>query len=195
VWLLSRDTLPAVRWDRLFDDLEAQLAVADSEELAAEISDRTRREVAQVRLLDRLRQAVGGPVDLTIEGAGSLRGVISRVGQGWLLLDVASQPAALVTGHGILAVRGLPVAAAQPAEIGLVCSRLDLGHIMRAVARDRAQVSVVLRDGSFYLGTVDRVGADFVDLAEHAMGEPRRPADVSGLRTVPFAGICVVRST
>jgi hypothetical protein len=190
---MVRGRLLVVRWDRLFDDLEAQLELADREEFAAEVADRSRREVALVHLLDRLRQALGAPIDLGVDGAGALNGVVRRVGQGWLLLDVASQREALVPGHAILAVSGLPAAAAEPGSIGAVQSRLDLGHVLRAIARDRSAVTVVLRDGSQYAGTLDRVGADFVDLAEHAPGEPRRAEHVSGVRTVAFAGISVVR--
>ena len=43
-------------------------------------------------------------------------------------------------------------------------------------------------------GTVDRVGADFVEMTEHGAGEPRRRAEVSGVRTVPFAALALVRS-
>jgi hypothetical protein len=183
-----------VRWERLFDDLESQFDLARGEEFAAEVSDRTRRETAQVRLADRLRGALGTPIELTVAGAGMLRGSVQRVGQGWLLLEVASGPQALVTATAILAVSGLPMAATSPTK-GVVESRLDLGYVMRAVARDRAQVTAVLCDGSSYVGTVDRVGADFVDLAEHALGEPRRAEAVNALRTLPFAGIAVMRST
>jgi hypothetical protein len=183
-----------VRWDRLFDDLEAQLELADREDFAAQVTDRSRREIALVHLVDRLRQARGAPVELTIHGAGSLRGVIQRVGQGWLLLGVSSQPAALVPSHAILAVRGLPGAATEPATVGAVESRLDLGHVLRVIARDRSPVTLVLVDGSTCAGTLDRVGADFVDLAEHAPGEPRRAGEVSGIRAVTFAGLAAVRS-
>jgi hypothetical protein len=195
VRLTTRDTLLDVRWERLFDDLEAQLARSGQEEFAAEISDRTRREIAQVQLLDRLRRAVGTPLDLTIDGAGALQGVVRRVGQGWLLVKVASQPEVVIAAHAILAIRGLPVAAVEPGSIGVVESRLDLGHILRGIARDRTQMTVVLRNGSSLFGTVDRVGADFVDLAEHALGEPRRASDVSARRTVPYPAISVLRAT
>jgi hypothetical protein len=184
---------PGVRWERLFEDLEAQLDAADRDEFAAEVADRTRREVALIGLLDRFRAAVGRPVELTVEGAGTLRGVLRRVGSGWVLLDLAPQPEVLVTARGILAVRGLGVAAAEPAKVGAVDSQLDFGYVMRAVARDRAQVSLMLRTGSSLSGTVDRVGADFVDLAEHDVGAPRRAGELRALRTVAFAAISVVR--
>jgi hypothetical protein len=56
------------------------------------------------------------------------------------------------------------------------------------------QVVVGLVDGGAVTGTVDRVGADFVEVAEHGPGEPRRQREVSGVRAVAFAAIAVVRS-
>jgi hypothetical protein len=190
---ITRATLLAVRWERLFDDFEAQLDAADREEFAGEVADRTRREVALVHLLDRLRHALGASVELGVDGAGPLCGVIRRVGPGWLLLDVAAQPEVVVSVPAVRTVRGLPVAAADVEGLGLLESRLDLGHVLRVIARDRSPVAVVLRDGSRWTGTLDRVGADFVDLAEHAIGEPRRAGNVSAVRTLAFAGVAVVR--
>jgi hypothetical protein len=183
-----------MRWDRLFGDLEAQFDAADGDALAAEIADRSRREVAAVTLLDRLRPAVGTALELIVEGAGVLHGTLARVGPGWLLLDVEGQAEALVTAHALLGVRGLPLAADSPGAAGAVAARLDLGYVLRIVARDRSPVGIVARDGMRLDGTIDRVGADFVDLAEHASGEPRRPGQVSGVRTVAFSAIAVVRA-
>jgi hypothetical protein len=42
-------------------------------------------------------------------------------------------------------------------------------------------------------GTIDRVGADYLDLAEHAPDEPRRAGSVRAKRTVPFAAILFVQ--
>jgi hypothetical protein len=61
------------------------------------------------------------------------------------------------------------------------------------VARDRSTVTVVSRDGSACVGTIDRVGADFLDLAEHGPGEPRRAADVLAMRAVTLGGLALVR--
>ena len=47
------------RWDRLFEDLEAQLAAEELRELRAEVADRTRRERSLIDLQARLLGSVG----------------------------------------------------------------------------------------------------------------------------------------
>lgn len=183
-----------MRWERLFEDLESQLEAADREAFDAEVADRTRREVALVRITDRLREAVGGSIELTVCGADALGGVIRRVGPDWLLLDDGAERDVVIASAAVLTVRHLPAPIAGPASRGTVQSRLTLGHALRGVARDRAAVTVVLRDGARLDGTIDRVGADFVDLAEHPAGEPRRPAQLRGIRTVSFTGLSVIRA-
>jgi hypothetical protein len=91
-------------------------------------------------------------------------------------------------------VSGLPALAADPDDVSIVESRLGLPYALRGVARDRAPVTMLLREGTSVTGTIDRVGADFVDLAEHAPGEPRRAAAIRGARTLPLAALAFVRS-
>jgi hypothetical protein len=100
----------------------------------------------------------------------------------------------LVLAPAILSGRRVPVAALAAAANPSVADRLDVGHVLRMIARDRVGVTVLLRDGSRLAGTIDRVGADFLDLAEHLVGEPRRARQVSGLRMVAFAGLAAVRA-
>ncbi len=182
-----------MRWERLFDDVEGQLEAAARAELAGEVADRTRREVARLRLVDRLRASLGAELTLTVTGTGALTGRLERVGPDWLLLLPPSGPPALVVRDAVQAVAGLPRAAAEPGSEGPVLSRLDLGHALRAIARDRSPVSVLLRDGGQLDGTVDRVGADFIDVALHATGEPRRDAAVRAVSCVAVSGLSMVR--
>jgi hypothetical protein len=52
---------------------------------------------------------------------------------------------------------------------------------------------MIFVDGTTATGTIDRVGADFVELSEHRVGEFRRARDVLAVRTVPFEAIGLVR--
>ena len=73
-------------------------------------------------------------------------------------------------------------------------SRLDLRRALRGLARDRSVVQVVLDDGVVLAGTLDRVGVDYVELAEHPADQPRRPEAVQGVRAVVLETIAVVRT-
>jgi hypothetical protein len=64
---------------------------------------------------------------------------------------------------------------------------------LRGVARDRSPVRLHLRDGGTVEATIDRVGADFVEAATHAPGEPRRRPDVREVELVPLAAVVAVR--
>lgn len=180
-----------MRWDRLFRDLEAQLDAADAAELEAEVADRTRRESGLVALVDRLRGAAGSRVSVRVAGT-SLEGVLLEVGSQWLLLAEDGGRETVLPLAAVLSVAGLGAPTSVPR--GRVFARLGLAAALRVIARDRAGVSVGLVDGSVLTGTLDRVGADFVEVSLHGAGEPRRHDGVSGVRTVPFAALASVRS-
>lgn len=183
-----------MRWSRLFADLDSQVDAMLGAELGSEVAERTRIEVAQLRLVDRLRTAAGHPIAAHCAGAGPVGGRLDRVGADWLLLSDPSGSESLVPLGAVLAVSGLGRWSAPPGAEGRVAHELGLRHVLRGIARDRSQVRIVLTDGAALAGTVDRVGFDFLELAEHPSGEPRRPGSVLRVRTVPFAGIGVVRS-
>lgn len=182
-----------MRWDELFDDLEAQADAQLAADLAGEVADRTRRERALVELADRLVAARGQRLAVDTAGSGALEGTVADVAQQWLVLQgPASQGPVLVPVAAVVSVRGLGSAAATTGRDG-VCRRISLAAALRAVARDRSPVRVGLADGSLVTGTLDAVGADHVDLAEHPVGELRRPGAVRGVRTIPFAALSWVR--
>jgi len=183
-----------MRWDDLFRDLEAQLDAAEAAELDAEVADRTRREAAQLTLVDRARAAVGHPVVVRALGAGPVDGLLADVGSQWLLVAETGGREVLVPSTSVVSLAGLRAWSGTPGSAGQVFARLGLGHALRGIARDRLPVQVWLTDGSVVSGTVDRVGADFLEVTEHGTGEPRRRGDVTGVRTVPFAALAMVRS-
>ena len=175
------------RWEELFGDLAGQAEAADAAEHAAEVGDRSRREHALLTLADRLRPAVGSALLVTCAGAGPVRGVLREVGPDWLLLEDDT----LVAAAAVLGITG----AGARAEVSArqVDARLDLRWALRGLARDRSGVRLVLVDGTTLAGTVDRVAADHLDLAEHPEGEARRASAVRQVRLVPLPAIAVVR--
>jgi hypothetical protein len=182
-----------MRWEALFDDLEGQAQAVAAAEFAAEVSERTRAERSVLRLVDRLRSMQGHPLHVTVPGS-VLTGVLARVGSDWALLREPAGRQTLVRLPAALGVSGLGVRSASPGSEGRVTARLGFGSALRAVARDRSPVTVVLVDGSHLTGTVDGVGADYVEVAQHAAGEPRRRGAVRGVRAVPFTAVAAVRS-
>ena len=182
-----------MRWQALFDDLEAQLRAAEAAELHGEVADRTRRETGLLRVVDRLVPAAGSEIAVALGAAGVLRGRLLDSGVDWLLVDEPGAREVLVPLAAVLGITGLVAQTGVPGSEGEVGRRLDLRWALRGLARSRAEVTTVLRDGSVASGTLDRVGADHLDLAEHPPGEPRRAGAVRQVRLVPLAALTLVR--
>jgi hypothetical protein len=181
-----------MRWQQLFADLQAQF---DEEEAAVERGEsasRARAEIGAVQLAQRLRGALGSRLSLTCRGAGQIGGVLAHVGADWLLLEDDGGRQYLVASSAVRAVAGLGRCTAAAEPEGRV--RMDLRRALRGLARDRAAVQVILDDGGVLTGTVDRVGADYVELAEHPADQPRRAEAVQGVRAVVIGAVAVVRT-
>ncbi len=182
-----------MRWARLFADLEAQLQAEDVADLSSEVASRTRHEVGQLTMADRLRAAIGHPLRVTCAGAGELSGTLRDVGAGWLLLDEGLGREILVNLATVGTVHGVGQSSAT-VEGSAVTRRLDLRYVVRGLARDRSPLQVLLASGEVMTGTLDRVGADFAELAEHLSGEFRRPGEVRAVRVVALTAIAAVRT-
>ncbi|WP_147063069.1 hypothetical protein [Terrabacter aerolatus] len=179
-----------MRWDRLFDDLEAQLALDDARELASEVADRTRRERALLDVHTRLLANVGSPrVALRLSGR-VVAGRLADVGPDWALVETAPERPVLVALAAVRSVSGIAPGARTPS---VVARRFGVGSALRAVSRDRAVVEVADMDGQVATGTIDVVGADHLELAEHAADETRRTANLTGRLLVPFWSLGSVR--
>jgi hypothetical protein len=182
----------SIRWDRLFADLEGQLEAAARVDLAAEVADRTRYEISRTRLLDRLRAALDCEVELTVTGVGPVVGTLTRVGADFVVIDAAGS-LALIRAGAVVTARNL--GAASRSVAGEVAARIAIGMVARELARDRTTVTVWLWDGTTLAGTVDRVGADYLDLAEHPLDEPRRSGAIHGMRTVALESLAMMRAS
>ena len=182
-----------MRWDRLFTDLEAEVAELHARDRDAEIAQLTEAELAQVSWLERLRGAVGSLVVLEAGVGAPVRGRLRYVGPDWALLDVDGWDV-LVPAAAVAGVEGIGRWAAPSAE------RVPLtwAAAWRTLSRDRSMVRISRRDGTVVRGRVARVGADFAELDRAADGDllaPRSPDQRrSAVLLVPFACVGVVHA-
>lgn len=194
-----------VRWDHFFEGLEGQLASEWEAERAALDTEAERLRLSRVDLRSRLSVLLT-PVDdarppaLELVDGTVLTSSVAAVGADWMAVappGSARAGATIVPLSAIVSLgltHGEVLRSARPAEsrVGLA-ERMTLGFVLRDVARRRVPVSVSLASGRTLTGTIDRAGADHLDLAAHDPGAPRRASDVTGYRLVPFASIAWVR--
>jgi hypothetical protein len=190
-----------VRWDRFFDDLEGQLASEWEAERAALDTEAERLRLSRVALRERLTALVDSEaaqqpsievVDGTVLAAG-----VTGVGADWVALD-GGRSGALVVPFASIAAIGMPHAdvlrSARPVSArSALADRMTLGFVVRDLVRRRVAVTVHLANGRVLGGTIDRAGADHLDIALHEPGTPRRATAVTGHRIVPFAAVAWIR--
>lgn len=189
--VIDRSQSPAyrevMRWDALFNDLEAQLESAATREQESEIRERTRVEQSRLTLVQRLTGHLDRPLAVTTRGGRSLTGLLTTVGSAWIAVLVEGR-SIIVPLQSLSSIRGLGRGAGQP--LTGFAARLGLGSALRALSRDRAQVSIwLIAPAARTTGVIDRVGADFLDLGLAGPGDGRRGTAMRDLLTVPFASI------
>lgn len=144
----------AVRWDRLFDELEAQSDELEREERDALVDEMRDGDWAETRWLDLL----GGRVTLELIGGGRVDGVVTLVNE--QVLQLAGDRTDHVVSAGAVVVVH---AAERRADVsGRVAAALGWGHVFRALRDEGEDVVVRLIDGSTREGVVTAVGGDFV---------------------------------
>lgn len=194
-----------MRWQNLFDDLESQL----ESELGAEevdlLAEEERLRLGRLTLRDRVRalhaEAPASALAITLRSGERVSLRIAAIGRDWAAgeLDAGTLRSAIIP---LAAVATLDPAADQlavslrvdpaPEPPTALSARLGIAFVLRDLCRRRAGVEVQV-GGERRHGTIDRVGRDHLDLAEHAPGEPRRTAAVARIRIVAFAGLDLVR--
>lgn len=183
-----------MRWDALFDDLESQFAEADRLALDAEVNERARAEMVGLELADRLRAVLGCRLTVYLSSGESFSGTLTHAGGDALVLD-EEQHQLLIPYTA--AVRYVGLGRLSLAESSSVRRGIGLGRALRGMARDRAELSILVGNagGAMRLaGVIDRVGKDYFDLAVLMPGEARRSHQVSQIATIPFTALAAIRS-
>lgn len=175
------------RFDELLAGIAAEVEAADAAALDADFAEMERAARAEVHLLDRLRSQRFAAIE--VAGGSLVRGLVAAVGRDVVVLAAEDGDWA-IPAWGIAAVIDVDPGsreAMSPSE------RLGLASVARAWARQRSVVRLLRVDAGPLDGTIDAVGADHLDLAEHDPGEPRRPDAVRRHAVVPLAAIAAIR--
>lgn len=195
-----------MRWDNLFDDIESQL----EQELGAEeidlIAEEERLRLGRLDLRDRLRAMTSAQpteaIRMVLADGARVAVTVGAIGRDWIageldsetnrspscVIPIAAVVGCLPTSPQIVASLG----AHDDPAYGALAARLGLPFVLRDLCRRRAALHVVTRTDRVH-GTIDRVGRDHFDLAEHEPGAARRERDVRAIRIVPVAELVSVR--
>jgi len=197
-----------MRWDDLFDDLESQL----EQELGAEegdvLAEEERLRLGRLALRDRLlamTRPADGPGEqlrLSLRDGSTVTVAVGSIGRDWLVGELigARRGSCVVPLSAVSALLPTPeqlarsVATEPAAEPAIALSaRLGLAFVLRDLCRRRAAVDLSTASGERVHGTIDRVGRDHLDVAEHEPGVPRRAASVGRIRILPFTELLLLR--
>lgn len=182
-----------MRWDALFDYMEAQLAARQRLDFEAEVTERALVDSAGIELADRLRGSLGLGIRVHLSSGPAFEGVLSHAGSEALVLDEPQHQVLIPYAAAAQYVGLSRVAVSEPSTVR---RRLGLGSALRGLARNRARVSILLqgRAETALHGVIDTVGRDFVDLLMAPEGEDWRPASARQVVSVPFSALAGIRS-
>lgn len=186
-----------MRFDDLFDDLESQLEAEQGAERRDLEAEEERFRIGRLELRDRIA-AAPRQLDIALRAGGRLRIKRMALGRDWLngivLEGAPAGTGAVVPLHAISSIAldaDGAAASLGPVAAGDLQARLSFAFALRDLARRR--VPVILEGAAPATGTIDRVGRDHLDLAEHDLGQPPRLGTVRSWRIVPFSAFDWVR--
>jgi hypothetical protein len=197
-----------MRWDNLFDDLESQLEHELSAEDVDVRAEEERLRLGRLSLRDRVIATHDNDPEQSIHfvlvDGQSILGRPMSHGRDWFLIEHVTEsnkrrhsivPLAAVSSLVLSAEQvGASIHGSAPGrEIGAaqLSDRLGLTFVLRDVCRRRSAVEIHTTSG-VHRGTIDRVGKDHVDLAEHERGEPRRANSVTRFRVIPLGHVSLI---
>jgi hypothetical protein len=182
-------TPPGMR--RVFDDLEAEFEAGLRREAEQETTAAVRAELGSTVLWEQLARRVDSQA-VVFAGPRTLRGRVAASYPEFLVLR-GDDGAEHLIRYGPASSFALP---AEPPALrptpGPAVRRYQFALALRELARRREPVKVILVDGTGVDGTIEAVGSDYLEVAEHDPGEARRRAAVRARRFVGFAAVVAV---
>jgi hypothetical protein len=185
----DESTSPAMR--RVFDELEAEFEAGLRPEAEQESMAAVRAELGATVLWEQLARRIGSEATVVC-GGRSFGGTVLASYPEFLVLRGADGAEHLIR-YGSAVSIALPAEQPQlrptPAASG---RRYQFALALRELARRREPVRVLLAGGISCDGTVEAVGSDYLEVAEHDLGEARRRGAVRARRFIGFAAVVAV---
>ena len=185
----DESTSPAMR--RVFDELEAEFEAGLRREAEQETLAAVRAEVGATVLGEQLARRIDSDTTV-LAGGRAFRGSVVASYPEFLVLRAAD-------GAEHLIRYGPAVSVALPAEPPtlrpappVATRQYQFALALRELARRREPVRVELVDGTRCDGTIEAVGSDYLEVAEHDLGEARRRGAVRARRFVGFSAVVAV---
>jgi len=163
-----------MRWERLFEDLEAQARELELDERDALVEELRDGDWAETSW----RDLVGGRVVLAVRGADRVEGEVTLVNPRLVHLRGDAMDH-IVSAAAVMAVHETERRADTSTAVG---EAMGWGHVFRALREAGEDIRLRLVDGTVRDGSVVVAGRDFVRLRA---GSGRD-------QVVPFAAIAVV---
>lgn len=177
-----------MRWDSLFNDLEAQLEEQEHAQLREEIAENTRIERATAELLPTLFGCHGLEMTLRLAGGTEVRAQLGPCANDYICMENARSQ--WVIRRPAIQSIALP-ARSRPAPGHSTESRTaPFATVVRGLLRDRARCSIYgLHGAELATGTLMQVAKDFVRIAVHPSDEYARPERISAQLLIPVESI------
>lgn len=205
-----------MRWDLLFDDLEARLDQEQRDEERALALEEERLRLGRLTLRDRLGALARGTGDdptqlvrIELRGGDVIDVRPLSFGRDWLSAVLRGRgpdgtAAAVASGERQCIIPFSAIAAVLPTPAQLepsvapvvgpaapLADRIGMPFVLRDLSRRRTSVHITTDDGRVH-GTLDRVARDHLDMALHEPGSARRESEVRGYRIIPLERIVLV---
>lgn len=182
-----------MRWDSLFDDLEAQLAEQSRAQLRDEIAENIRVERATAELLPTLTRFHGHELSLRLAGGTELRATLGPCAADYICLE--TDRTQWIIRSAAVETFSLPQGRAPVAERRSPGGSMKFSTVLRGLLRDRARCHVFGRAGtSLAEGTLTQVAKDFLVILVHPRDEFARAQQASAQLLIPLDAIGWVES-
>jgi hypothetical protein len=182
-------TSPAMR--RVFDELEAEFEAGLRREAEQESIAAVRAELGATVLWEQLARRIGSET-MVLAGARAFRGIVVASYPEFLVLRAADGAEHLIRYGAAISI-ALP---AEPPSLRPTPAasrrRYQFGLALRELARRREPIRALLADWTSCDGTIEAVGSDYLEIAEHDLGEARRRGAVRARRFIGFAAVVAV---